>query len=295
MTYSIVARDDATGQFGVAVQSHFLAAGRHVAGALAGVGAVATQANLRSAYRTDGLRMLSEGASADEALAACLASDPEPDLRQVAMIDSSGQSAAHTGTGCWDAASHHAEHGVSAQANTVATAAIAETMVVAYRTFAGSFADRLLAALDAAETHGGDLRGRQSAAMYIVGDEPFSDSADDVILDLRVDNDPEPLAKLRTAVGLALAFTPMWRVIRGPACRGPIAPTTQETDEAIAVLDTAQLAYGPQNVEPAFWRAVALWRASREGEARRALRMIARDNPGWVVLFDDVVSRYPIP
>lgn len=295
MTYSIIARDDLTGQFGVAVQSHFLAVGRNVPGMLPGVGAVATQANVRIAYRTDGLRSLSAGMSAEEALAECLAADAQPEVRQVAMIDARGRTAAHTGTGCWNAASHHAEVGVCAQANTVASPAIPEAMVAAYRAAEGPFATRLLAALDAAEALGGDLRGRQSAAVQIVGGEPGVDVENEGTLDLRVDNDPEPLAKLRTAVTLALAFEPMWRVIRGPACRGPVAPTREESDAAIVVLDAAQQEYGPQNFEPTFWRAVALWRASRQQEAERAVAMIARDNPGWAVLFEDVVSRWPIP
>lgn len=295
MTYSIIARDDATGQFGVAVQSHFLAVGRNVPGALAGVGAVATQANIRTAYRTDGLRMLSEGRSAEEALATCLTEDPHPEVRQVAMIDASGRTAAHTGSGCWNEASHYAAAGACAQANTVASRAIPEAMVDAYRTAEGPFPLRLLAALDVAEALGGDLRGRQSAAVYIVAGEPAVDVEEDGLLDLRVDNDPEPLAKLRTAVGLSLAFAPMWRVIRGPACRGSVAPTPEETDAAIAVLDSAQQEYGPQNREPAFWRAVALWRSSRQREAGEAVALIARDNPGWAVLFDDVVSRWQIP
>lgn len=165
-------------------------------------------------------------------------------------LDASGRTAAHTGSGCWNAASHQEEAGVCAQANTVASPAIAEAMVAAYQTAAGPFATRLLAALDAAEARGGDLRGRQSAAVYIVGGEPVADVEDEALLDLRVDNDPEPLAKLRTAVGLALAFAPMWRVIRGPACRGSVAPTPEETDAAIVVLDAAQREYGPQNREP---------------------------------------------
>lgn len=295
MTYSIIARDTATGQFGVAVQSHFLAVGQMVPGALAGVGAVATQANVRTAYRAEGLQLLSDGASAEEALAACVANDPMSAVRQVAMIDDKGRTAAHTGADCWKSASHYAVDGVSAQANMVASLAIPEAMVVAYQSSEGPFAMRLLAALDAAEVLGGDLRGRQSAAIYIVAGGESDVVDDDALLDLRVDNDAEPLAQLRVAVGLALAFTPMWRAIRGPACRGPVAPTPGETDEALGVLDIAQREYGPQNFEPTFWRAVALWRASRQQEANQAVAEIARENPGWKVLFDDVVSRWSIP
>jgi uncharacterized Ntn-hydrolase superfamily protein len=294
MTYSILARDIVTGQFGVAVQSHFLAVGNKVPGALSGVGAVATQANVRTAYRADGLQMLADGSSAQEALDACLANDPMSEVRQVAMIDADGRTAVHTGAGCWGSASHHAVSGVCAQANTVASLAIPEAMVSVFQSSEGPFALRLLAALDAAEALGGDLRGRQSAAIYIV-DGDRSEVEDDVLIDLRVDNDPEPLAKLRIAVGLALAFTPMWNAIRGPACRGPVTPTPDETNEALEVLDVAQREYGPQNSEPTFWRAVALWRASRQKEASQVVADIARDNPGWTLLFDDVVSRWAIP
>ncbi|MBX3094937.1 MAG: DUF1028 domain-containing protein [Cryobacterium sp.] len=294
MTYSIIARDADTGQFGVAVQSHFLAVGANVPGLLAGVGAVASQANLRVEYKSDGLRMLSAGASAEEALAACLANDALPEVRQVAFIDSQGRTAAHTGSGCWNAAAHFSKSGVSAQANTVASPAIPEAMITAFETTGGSFAIRLLAALDAAEELGGDLRGRQSAAISIVGDLASRD-AGDTLLDLRVDNDQEPLAQLRRAVDVAVAFAPLWRVIRGPACRGEVAPTPDETEEALLVLDQAQQGYGAENLEPTFWRAVAYWRASQKEEARKLVSWIARENPGWSVLFDDVTSRWPIP
>lgn len=295
MTYSIVARDVITGELGVAVQSHFLASGHRVPGALAGVGAVATQANVHAVYRTRGLRMMSNGASAEEALAACLADDPMSDVRQVAMLDAHGQTAAHTGSGCWGAASHHADFGVCAQANTVASPAIPKAMVLAFQSSEGPFAMRLLSALDAAEALGGDLRGRQSAAIYVVPGERSGVSDDDAVLDLRVDNDPEPLAQLRIAIRLALVFAPMWRVIRGPACRGPIEPTPEETDEALKVLGAAQREYDSQNLEPTFWRAIALWRASRQREAMAALTKVAQGNSGWRVLFDDVVSRWPVP
>lgn len=295
MTYSIVARDDATGELGVAVQSHFLAAGAKVPGAEVGVGAVATQANVHSLYRNRGLRMLLDGASAEEALAACLAIDPMPEVRQVAMIDSHGRTAVHTGSGCWGAASQHAEVGVCAIANTVANSKIPEAMVVAFQAAEGPFALRLLAALDAAERLGGDVRGRQSAAIYIVAGRRSDGTENEALIDLRVDNDPDSLEQLRSAVCLALAFAPMWRVIRGPACRGPVAPTPEETAEALDVLDVAQREYGTQNVEPTFWRAVALWRASRQEDAAVVLAEIAADNSGWRLLFNDVVSRWPIP
>src|SRR5690606_19129114 len=124
---------------------------------------------------------------------------------------------------------------------------------------------------------------------------PAADGEDDAVLDLRVDDAPEPLAQLRAALGIAQAFAPMWQVIRGPACRGPVAPSARESDEAIAVLDVAQRAYGPHNLEPTFWRAVALWRGARQEEAVATIAVIARGTPGWATLFDDVVSRWSIP
>lgn len=293
MTYSIIARDERSGRLGVAVQSHFLAAAARVAGARAGAGVVATQANIGAAYRSGGLDLLAGGASADEALAVCMSEDPQPEVRQVAMMDARGEIAVHTGAGCWNAAAHHVAPGVAAQANMVASPAIPQAMVAAFQAHTGSFPERLLAALDAAEQLGGDLRGRQAAGILIVEGDAEVDA--EPVLDLRVDDDAEPLVRLRSAVARARAFVPMWDVIRGPACRGPVPPAADESVHAIEVLGTAQREYGRRNLEPSFWRAVALWRAGRQKEARVALDRIARDNSGWTMLFDDVVSRWPIP
>ncbi len=294
MTYSIVARDGATGQLGVAVHSHFLAVGRHVAAARAGVGAVAAQAEVSAAYRTRGLDRMQGGLSAGDALRSCLAEDDKPEARQVAMLDVAGEVAVHTGTDCFHSRAHHTRPGVSAQANMVADPGIPQAMVESYLATEGHFARRLLAALNAAEELGGDLRGRQSAAILIVDADPVAPPEDGAVLDLRVDDDPDPLSRLGRAVGLALAFEAMWDVIRGPACRGEAMPTPAQSDDAMLLLEDTQRVYGAENREPSFWRSVALWRAGRHSDALAALAELSEGAPGWRALFQDVTSRWPM-
>jgi hypothetical protein len=261
--------------------------------ARAGVGAVATQANGRAAYGPAGLNRMAAGLCATDALAESLAEDDQPDVRQVAMIDAAGRVAGHTGDGCGPNASYHLEDGIGAQANMVASPAIAAAMAAAFRAADGDLALRLIAALDAAEALGGDLRGRQSAAILIAGADPVPPGETGVLLDLRVDDDPEPLVRLRRAVQLARAFQPMWQQIRGPACRGPLAPTAEQSAAAIATLIEAQEVYGPGNREPDFWRAVALWRSGQEDRAGTLIDELTAGNPGWRELFRHVTARRP--
>jgi hypothetical protein len=259
--------------------------------ARAGVGAVATQANGRAAYGPAGLTRMAAGLTAADALAGAIAEDDQPELRQVAMIDAAGRVAAHTGDGCWPHASHHLEDGVCAQANMVVSPAVATSMADAFRSADGDLASRLLAALDVAESLGGDLRGRQSAAILIVDADPAPPGETGVLFDLRIDDDPEPLIRLRRAVQLAQAFQPMWQHIRGPACRGPLAPTAEQSAAAIAALIAAQEVYGPGNREPDFWRAVALWRSGQKDGAGALVDEFAAAHPGWRELFGHVITR----
>ena len=172
MTYSIVARDPDTGSLGIAVQSHFFGVGRIVPWAEPGVGAVATQAFAEVSYGPLGLDLMRAGRSAPEALAQLVQADPGADTRQVAMVDAGGNVAAHTGARCVAAAGDSADDQVTAQANMVADDSCWPAMVAAYTSASGGLAGRLLAALDAAENEGGDVRGRQSAAILIVAGEP---------------------------------------------------------------------------------------------------------------------------
>jgi uncharacterized Ntn-hydrolase superfamily protein len=167
-TYSIVARDPETGQLGVAVQSHWFSVGAIVPWAEAGVGAVATQSFVEPSYGPLGLALMRAGKSAPEALKSLLASDAQADVRQVAMIDAQGRVASHTGVYCIAAAGHRIGANYSAQANLMLKETVWDAMAKAFESAKGDLADRLLSALEAAQGEGGDIRGKQSAAIVVV-------------------------------------------------------------------------------------------------------------------------------
>jgi uncharacterized Ntn-hydrolase superfamily protein len=203
VTYSIVARDPDTGELGVAVQSHWFSVGSIVTWARPGVGAVATQANADPGYGPQLLDLVAAGVHAEQALATLVANDPAGDSRQVAVVDAAGHVAAHTGSSCMAYAGHVTGTGVSCQANIMATERVWPAMLEAFEAAAGSLTSRLLDALDAAEREGGDLRGRQSAAILVVAPdaEPWQ-----TVVSLRVEDDPEPLGELRRLVALRGAY-----------------------------------------------------------------------------------------
>ena len=204
MTYSIVARDPDTGELGVAVQSHWFSVGSLVTWARPGIGAVATQANVDPGYGLQLLDLLAAGVHAEQALATLVSNDPAGDSRQVAVVDGAGHVAAHTGSSCMTYAGHATGDGVSCQANIMATDRVWPAMLDAFGTSGGSLTSRLLAALDAAEGEGGDLRGRQSAAILVVAPdaEPW-----ETVVSLRVEDHPDPLVELRRLVGLRDAYS----------------------------------------------------------------------------------------
>jgi uncharacterized Ntn-hydrolase superfamily protein len=205
VTYSIVARDPDTGELGVAVQSHWFSVGSIVTWARPGVGAVATQANAEVTYGPGALALLADGVPAPDALARLVAADPGGPSRQVAVVDAHGRVGVHTGPKCIAYAGHITGHGVSCQANIMATERVWPAMLDAFQAGAGSrsLTTRLLDALDAAEREGGDLRGRQSAAILVVpsAGEPWR-----TLISLRVEDHPEPLPELRRLVRLHEAY-----------------------------------------------------------------------------------------
>jgi uncharacterized Ntn-hydrolase superfamily protein len=204
VTYSIVARDPDTGELGVAVQSHWFSVGSLVTWARPGIGAVATQANVDPGYGLQLLDLLAAGVHAEQALATLVSNDPAGDSRQVAVVDGAGHVAAHTGSSCMTYAGHATGDGVSCQANIMATDRVWPAMLDAFGTSGGSLTSRLLTALDAAEREGGDLRGRQSAAILVVAPdaEPW-----ETVVSLRVEDHPDPLVELRRLVGLRDAYS----------------------------------------------------------------------------------------
>jgi uncharacterized Ntn-hydrolase superfamily protein len=197
MTYSIVARDPQTGQLGVAVQSCYFSVGTIVPWAEAGVGAVATQSFVDPSYGPLGIEFMRRGKSAPEALQMLIAVDPEAEVRQVAMIDAAGRVAIHTGAHCLEAAGYCLGDQVSTQANLMARETVWSAMLVAFSQAPGDLASRLLAALEAAEAEGGDRRGKQSAAMLIVRAQPTGKLWLDQVVDLRVEDHPDPVSELK--------------------------------------------------------------------------------------------------
>ena len=207
-TYSIVARDPATGTIGVAVQSHWFSVGSVVSFAEAGVGAVATQSFVDPSYGPLGLTLMRTGRTAPEALQALLAGDSGREVRQVGMVDAQGRVATHTGNLCIPAAGGQSGAGYVVQANLMEKPSVWPAMARAFEAARGDLAERMLAALEAAEAEGGDIRGRQSAALVVVKAASTGRPWADRLFDLRVEDHAEPLRELRRLVGLQRAYTP---------------------------------------------------------------------------------------
>lgn len=226
MTYSIVAHDPDSGAVGVAVQTHQPSVGALCPFAQAGVGAVATQAFVDPAYGPRGLAAMGDGEAAPDALARLVAADEQREIRQVALVDARGRVAVHTGAACIAHAGHAVGDGFSCQANMMRDAGVPEAMAAAFTTAAGQgidLAHRLLAALDAAQAAGGDIRGMQSAAIMVRGADASNALAPPSFLDRRVDDHPEPLHELRRLVDLGRDHPEAWfwegltKALSGPA------------------------------------------------------------------------------
>lgn len=274
MTYSIVARDPATGELGVAVQSHYFQVGPTVPWARSQIGAVATQSRVEVRFGPLGLRLMAVGYPAERALAAVLAADPEPEIRQVAMVDASGRAAAHTGTRCIAEAGHRIGDGYSVQANLMLKATVWDAMAAAYEASSGELPERLLVALNAAEGEGGDIRGRQSAALLVVSGERSGQAWADRTVDLRVEDHPEPLDELARLLRLKRAYQAHNRA----------ALAHLAGDRAAAEAAEAQaLELGPELVEVRFWTGLRLLERGQREAARDLLEPILRD-PKWRAL-----------
>jgi len=267
-TYSIVALDAETGQLGVAVQSHWFSVGTVVPWAKAGIGAVATQSIAEPSYGPKGLTLMEQGIPADEALKSLLAKDLGENVRQVAMVDARGNVGVHTGLRCISYAGHLTGKNYSVQANIMAKSTVPAAMAQAFENTGGNLAERMLAALDAAEAEGGDLRGRQSAAMLVVSGEPTGDPWTDRIVDLEVADHEDPLKELRRLLRISQAYR--------HAQRGDEYMEKNEMDSALQEYSVATKFY-PENPELPFWTAVTL---AQTGELQKALP-----------IFKDVFSR----
>jgi uncharacterized Ntn-hydrolase superfamily protein len=276
VTYSIVARDPATGQLGVAVQSHWFAAGDLVMWAEPGVGAVATQALVEVSHGPLGLTLMRDGVSAEEAVRARVEADEGRENRQLAMVDAQGVAAAHTGARCIREAGHRTGEAYSVQANMMMNDTVWDAMASAYESSsAPDLAHRLLDALDAAEAEGGDIRGKQAAGILVVRARPGERSWEDVVVHLRVDDHPEPLPELRRLVDLKFAYDRLDAAEKLEQA-GDLAAAYQEQRAALEAF--------PRNEEIAFWTAVSLAEKGRIIEACDTIQVASRAYPGWVEL-----------
>lgn len=266
MTFSIVARCPDTGMLGIGIASHVLAVGR-VACVEPAVGAVATQSLALMAHGARTLSGLRAGLTAQQALDQSLVLDEQPQLRQVGAVSADGSVAAHTGAGCVPFAAHVAGVGFTVQANMMAREGVPGAMVASFRGSAGrALPHRLLDALDAAQAAGGDLRGRQSAALVVVRAEASGDALVDRVVDIRVDDHPEPLDELRRLSSLALAYQRL-DVADALMAAGKVAGAAQAYREAREA--------APDHLELSFWQAAALAETGAADEARQAWSPVA--------------------
>lgn len=274
-TYSIVARDPATGYMGVAVQSHYFSVGTVVTWAEAGVGAVATQSIGEPSYGALGLDLMRTGKSAPDTLRGLLAADDLRELRQVAMVDARGAAAAHTGAFAIKPAGHIVGEQFSVQANMMLRETVWPAMARVFADSRGELVDRMLAALDAAEAEGGDIRGMQSSALLIVDAQSTGRPWVDRIFDLRVDDDREPLKELRRLVAVRRAYLHKSAADRAFA-RGEIAQGNFEYEAAERLIG--------DNPEMRYWHAIALASVGQLDAAAPILREIFARDPNWRTL-----------
>jgi uncharacterized Ntn-hydrolase superfamily protein len=279
MTYSMVAHDPRTGELGVAIQSHFFGVGRIAGWARAGVGAVVTQAAAEKAHGPNGLGLLAAGRSAQQAVDELMGGDPGREHRQLAIVAVHGAIATFTGDACMAECGHRVGEHVSAQGNMLVSDRAWHDMVDAYAAADGDLAERLLAALDAAEATGGDARGRQSASLLVVGGPRTDRPWDGVVVDVRVDDHPDPLPELRRLVGLNRFYDRLLDMLKEPGLlTGPPNAEPRRVEGALAELAAGEGLLG-DNQEATMWRGVLLARAGRGDEGAQALRAALARRP----------------
>jgi uncharacterized Ntn-hydrolase superfamily protein len=274
VTYSVVALDPDTGELGVAVQSHWFSVGSIVPWARPGVGAVATQANAEVSYGPRALELLEGGADAAEALARLVTADPGAATRQVAVVDAHGGVAVHTGGSCIRFAGHVVGDGFSCEANMMASDEVWPAMAEGFSAAHGSLASRLLDTLDAAERAGGDVRGRQSAALLVVPaeGEPWS-----TVVSLRVEDDPEPLRELRRLATGHEAYS----LASGAERLGEEGRYREAAELMVRAWELA-----PDNAELRFWAGLGMAQGGLLAEGAEQVRAAIATHPPWRELLE---------
>lgn len=279
-TYSIIARDEASGQLGVAVQSHWFAVGVLCPWVEAGVGAIATQSMVEVDYGPRGLAALRSGQTPQEALQTLLAQDEGRELRQVAMLDARGLTAVHTGSRCIGAAGHCSGPGFSVQANMMKNDTVWPAMAAAYQSAQGSLAERMLSALKAAQAAGGDIRGKQSAALRVADGIRSGQPWKHLLVDLRVDDSPDPLGELERLLRIHQAYELM-NAGDDAITRGDALLAREKYDQA------ARLASHIDEIP--FWQAVTLADTGNLEQALPIFKRVFALNPDWA----ELVQRLP--
>ncbi|MCA9583020.1 MAG: DUF1028 domain-containing protein, partial [Myxococcales bacterium] len=271
-TYSIVARDPSTGEIGVAVHSHWFQVGHVVAWAQAGVGAVATQALTNASYGPEGLTLLAGGTTPTEAIERLVQGDTEGARRQVAMVDSQGRTAAWTGKKCIHAAGHQTGNGFSVQANMMASPEVWPAMARAFEKTKGPLAERMIAALAAAEGAGGDIRGRQSAALIVVPAVATDNPWEDRLVDLEVADHADPIGELSRLLNIRRAYDAF--------DRAGTAIEKGDFDSAKGAMMEVRRRL-PKRTELCFWYALALFEAGQKETALSIFRPLLRKEVRW--------------
>ena len=285
-TYSIVAYDEENKQMGVAVQSHWFSVGAIVPWAEAGVGAVATQSFVEVSYGPLGLELMRSGKTSQQALSALLTIDANKPVRQVAMVDARGRVAVHTGKQCIPEAGHHQGKNYSCQANLMEKNTVWKAMANAYESTTGQLVDRLMAALEAAQKEGGDIRGKQSAAILIVSTLSSGVAWKDRIYDLRVEDHPQPLKELKRLITVAKAYTHM--------NKGDKYLTGNNVKAALKEYTLAMKIY-PGNPEMIFWPAVTMASTGKIAESLPLFKKVFSMDKSWVELLKRLprVGQFP--
>lgn len=274
-TYSIVARDPETGEMGVAVQSHWFSVGSIVSWAEAGVGAIATQSFVNVSFGPRGLELLKQGKTAQQVVGELIDADEGRDVRQLAIVDAKGNVAAHTGAKCVPEAGHYLGEGFSVQANMMLKDSVWPAMARAFETSREPLPERLVATLEAAQEEGGDIRGKQSAALLVVKAGSTGKTWEDRVVDLRVEDHPEPVEELKRLLKVFRAYEYM--------NEGDLALEKNDVAGALAAYGAAEAMF-PDNLEMKFWHAVSLANLGRVQDALPLFREVfAKQNNWWTL------------
>ena len=280
-TFSIVAHDPATGQIGVAVQSHWFSVGSAVSWAEAGVGAVATQSLTNKSFGPRGLQLLKEGKTPQEALDILIESDDGRDFRQAAIVDAQGRVAVYTGEKCIAEAGHIKKDGFSVQANMMLNNTVWDAMARTFEQKQGPLAERMVAALKAGQAAGGDIRGQQSAALLVVNGEKTDQPWEDRLLELRVEDHPDATSEIARLLNLHRAYEHM----------NSGDEAIEHSDVEIALEEySAAMNMFPKNIEMKYWTAVSLANAGRINRALPLFRIVFYKDRTWIALTKRIVD-----